>query len=378
MTDTELSTLLQRPIRRLLTTRDRRAFAGRRVLVTGAGGSIGSELSRQIARCHPEQLVLVDHAELNLFLIERELRGAMPDAAIDAVLGDVSRKSFRAICRRARPHVIYHAAAYKHVTMVERSACAAILTNVFGSILAAESARDVGARFVLISSDKASDPTSVMGATKRLAEVSVLARATPLFRPIVVRFGNVLGSSGSVLPILREAIRRGQPMPITSLDAHRYFMTATEATSLVMKADLLASAAEIYWLDMGESVRIGDLAERLLSLEMAAGAARVPIQLLGLRPGEKLHETLTTARTRHCRTRHRRIWVARQDAPPATLARSERRLASSIARDNAVAALRQLSDVVPEFRPSHEALRLARAQFLSAAPAAGAQHDRTA
>lgn len=366
--DADIARLLQRPVRRLLTAADRRAFRGRRVLITGAGGSIGSELARQIARCRPERLVLVDHAELNLFQIERELAETMPDTRLEVVLGDVSRTSFRAVCQRARPHVLYHAAAYKHVTMVERSVCAATTTNVFGSIVAAEAAREIGARFVLISSDKAAEPHSVMGATKRLAEMTVLARASGLFRPIVVRFGNVLGSSGSLLPLLREAVSRGRPMPVTNPDARRYFMTATEATSLVMKADLLSNAPETYWLDMGEPVRIGDLAERLLTLEMEAGAAAVPVQIIGLRPGEKLCESLTTSRMRMSRTRHRRIWVARQDMPAlGDLRRVERRLALAVGRGDAVATLAQIGSAVPEFTASEEAWRVARAYSCASA-----------
>ncbi len=361
-TDADAARLLQRPVRRLLTAADRRAFRNRRVLITGAGGSIGSELARQIARCHPERLVLVDHAELNLFEIQRELAEILPDTRLEAILGDVSRSSFRTVCQRERPHVVYHAAAYKHVTMVERSVCAATITHLFGSIVAAEAACEVGARFVLISSDKAAQPHSVMGATKRLAEMAVLARANRLFRPIVVRFGNVLGSSGSLLPLLREAVSRGRPMPVTDPDARRYFMTASEATSLVMKADLMSNAPETYWLDMGEPVRIGDFAERLLALEMEAGAAAVPVHIIGLRPGEKLCEALATSRMRMSRTRHRRIWVARQDTPALDdLRRVERRLALAVARGDSVAALAQIASAVPEFAASDEAWRVARA-----------------
>ncbi len=377
--EADVARLLQRPIRRLLTAADRRAFRGRRVLVTGAGGSIGSELARQVAACEPERLVLLDHAELNLFQIERELAAARPGTPLDVVLGDVSRPAFRAVCQRVRPHVVYHAAAYKHVTMVERSVCAAALTNVIGSIVAAEAARDVGARFVLISSDKAAEPHSVMGATKRLAEMTVLARATSLFRPIVVRFGNVLGSSGSLVPLLREAVAQGRPMPVTDPDARRYFMTAAEATSLVMKADLMAHAAETYWLDMGEPVRIGDLAHRLLAIEMAAGAARVPVQIIGLRPGEKLCESLTTSRLRMGRTRHRRIWAARQAIPsPAALRGVERRLALAVGRGDAVAALTLLTSAVPDFTASDEAWRVARTYSCPATPPRARRQARTA
>ena len=259
-TDTELETLMDRPACLSLTPAERCALAGRRVLITGAGGSIGSELARQLARCRPEQLTLVDQSELNLFQIERELTETAPDVPLDVVLGDVTRGAIRKACRAARPHVVYHAAAYKHVTMVERAVCSAVDANVLGTIQTVEAAREAGARFVLISSDKAASPQSVMGATKRLAEMVVMARATDWFRPIVVRFGNVLGSSGSVATIMRDCVRRGQPLPITDPAATR------------------SQRAETYWLDMGDPVSIGDLASRLMQIEAAAGYAPVPIQ----------------------------------------------------------------------------------------------------
>ena len=326
-TDAELEWLMNRRVCKLLTTADRQSYRGKRVLITGAGGSIGSELARQLAQCQPEMLTLFDNSELNLFQIERELRDAYPRLNLDIVLGDVSRRAMRHACLSSRPHVVFHAAAYKHVTMVERAVCPAIETNVVGTVEAVEAAREVGARFVLISSDKAASPRSVMGATKRLAELVVLSRATEVFQPIVIRFGNVLGSSGSVLTVMREAIRAKMPVPVTDLDATRYFMTAGEAVSLVIKADLLARRPETYWLDMGEPVRIGDLVDRMMTLEELAGHSAVPVKIIGLRAGEKLREELTTQGLRMCRTSNRRIWVATQ--VPANLSqirRAERRL----------------------------------------------------
>lgn len=362
-TEHELETLMDRPVCRLLTPADRRAFAGLRVLVTGAGGSIGAELARQIARCRPAHLTLVDRSEFNLFQVDRLLAEAAPHVPRTVVLGDVTRGAIDRACRTARPHVVYHAAAYKHVTMLERAVCAAVDANVLGTARTVEAARDVGARFVLVSSDKAAAPRSVMGATKRLAELVALARATDTFRPIVVRFGNVLGSSGSVLEIMRERIRQGRPVPVTDPAATRYFMTAGEAVALVLKADLLAERPETYWLDMGAPVTIGDLAARLIEIEAETGHAPVPIEVIGLRPGEKLREELTTQGLRLCRTRHRRIFVARQArGDRAATARALRRLRYRVSRGDELGTLEALSAAVPDFGASPEAWTMARAR----------------
>lgn len=372
--EAELEALLQRPVCRLLTPADRRAVAGRRVLITGAGGSIGSELARRIARCQPSRLTLLDQSELNLFQLERELLESAPGVPLDLVLGDVATTIDEA-CLSSRPHVVYHAAAYKHVTMLERAVCAAVETNVLGTVAAVEAARTVGARFVLISTDKAAAPSSVMGATKRLAELTVTARATAWFRPIVVRFGNVLGSSGSVLTIMRERIRQSRPIPITDPSATRYFMTVGEAASLVIKADLLSRRSETYWLDMGQPVTIGDLATRLMEMESNAGYAPVPLDVIGLRPGEKLREELTTQGLRMCRTTRRRIWVARQPATDGlAIAHAETRLRQAVAGGDAAMALDALRTGVPEFAVSDEA-RL-RASASSGQARAGAASQR--
>lgn len=363
----ELARLLARPVRQLLTAADRRQFQGRRVLITGAGGSIGSELARQIARCRPARLTLLDHSEYNLFQIERELAAEAPDVPLDPVLADVSRAAFvRQAFRHARPDVAYHAAAYKHVTMTERASCAAAAVNIVGAWHVASAARDVGARLILISSDKAASPRSVMGATKRFAELVAVALAGPSFRPAVVRFGNVLGSSGSVLAILREAVRSGRPIPITDPEATRYFMTVSEAVSLVMKTDLLARAGETYWLDMGKPVRLLDLVTRLLALEAEAGFAPVPIETIGLRPGEKLREELTDQGLAMYRTSDARVWMARQPAvDAAAVDRALRQVRRAVARADAATVLQTLRETVPGFVPSGEAEAIARAQSLA-------------
>ena len=363
-TSAELESLLTRPVRQLLTAADRKAFAGRRVLVTGGGGSVGSELARQIADCHPAQLTLVDHSELALFEIMGELAECAPHVALEAVLADVCRaRLMRRTLRAAAPDVVFHAAAYKHVAMVERDVCAAVSGNVIGTVNVVRASREVGARFVLVSSDKAAAPRSVMGATKRLAECATLVEATPAFRPIVVRFGNILGSSGSLLAVLRDRVRRGLPLRLTDAKATRYVMTAGEAVSLMMKADLLARRAETYWLDMGEPVAIGDLTARLLAIEERAGFARVAIEIVGLGPGEKRCEELTTQGLRMCQTAHRRIWVARQrPSDHAAIGRTLQRLRTLVARGEAAAALDLLAAAVPDFEASDEAWASARRQ----------------
>ncbi len=366
-TQQELEQLLDRPVRRILSGADRLAFSNRRVLITGAGGSIGSELARQVAACGPERLTLVDHSEHALFQIERELLDLLPAAAIDPVLADVTRGAFvRQAFRLARPHVVYHAAAYKHVTMSERAVCAAANANVLGTAHVVAAARHHGARFILISSDKAAAPASVMGATKRLAELVVTREASSTFRPAVVRFGNVLGSSGSLLTILRDCIRSGRPVPVTDPDATRYFMTAGEAVSLVMKVDLSGHGGETCWLDMGDPIRIGDLVERMFALEASNGYARVPVELIGLRAGEKRQERLVEQGISMTATRHPRIWVARQRAvEPSRVTEALRALGGAVARADSAASLNALANCVDEFEPTSDACARVHAQRMA-------------
>jgi FlaA1/EpsC-like NDP-sugar epimerase len=355
--------LLGRRVQQVLSADDRRAFAGQRVMVTGAGGTVGSELARQVAGCRPARLTLFEQSEYNLFRIEQELAEDYPGLDLDVVLGDVRRRrSVRAALEAARPHVVYHAAAYKHVTMTERAVCAAIEANVLGAATVARAAGDNAARFVLISSDKAAQARSVMGATKRLAELAVLSLEHRTFRPVAVRFGNILGSSGSVVEVMIDRALRGRPLLVTHPEATRYFMTAQEAVALVMKADLLGRGGETYWLDMGAPVRLITLVERLQALMERAGMPPPPLQVIGLRPGEKLHEELTTHGLELCRTAHKRIWAARQPAFDADRVRRVlRALRDDIEQNDAISALSDLCAAVPEFQPSREAWRSAAA-----------------
>jgi FlaA1/EpsC-like NDP-sugar epimerase len=354
--------LLGRPVESVLTAFDRRALKGRRLLVTGAGGSLGAELAQQLASCAPSSLTLVDHAEYNLFTIEHRLRREYPSLAIHAVLGDVSRRAdIRSACLTARPHTVYHAAAYKHVPVAEVSVVAAARTNVLGTVETIRAAREVGARLLLVSSDKAADPRSVIGATKRLAELVAVYQRSRLFRPVVVRFGNILGSSGSVVEIMTKTVKAGRNVPVTDPAATRLFMTAEEAVSLIIKADLIGRGGDVFWLDMGRPLRIGDLAERIIEWATPPGQPRVGIDTIGLRPGEKLRVELTTQGLEMKATSHPRIWFARQlDVPRTSIQRAVTQLRRACAAGDAALALETIVKAVPDYEATDAARKAAR------------------
>jgi len=282
---------------------------GASVLVTGGGGSIGSELVRQILATGPRLLTVVDNHEEALWNIERELAervGASPGVTFEPVLLDIrSQIATDACIARAKPDVVFHAAALKHVPIVENAPAEGTMTNVFGSRNVISACERLGVkRFVMISTDKAVEPVSAMGATKRLAELLTVASARRTGRPFVaVRFGNVLGSSGSVIPVFERQLEQGKPITITHADATRYFMTIPEAVSLILEAGATTDSGVVFVLDMGEPVRIVDLARDLIRLS-GLKEEQVPIVYTGLRAGERLHESLfhdheTTERTKH-------------------------------------------------------------------------------
>lgn len=275
----------------------------RTVLVTGAGGSIGSELCRQILRCEPKQLVLFERSEFALYRIEQELRRDYPQAQVMSILGDVlDRDHLEKILTSYGVQTVYHAAAYKHVPLVEVNADAGILNNVIGTRAAAQAAISAKvSNFVLISTDKAVRPTNVMGASKRLAELvlqdlALQKNCGTCFS--MVRFGNVLGSSGSVVPLFKEQIKNGGPITVTHPEVTRYFMTIPEAAQLVLQAGAMAQGGDVFVLDMGEPVKIIDLARKMVELsglevrEPGAETGDISIDFVGLRPGEKLYEEL--------------------------------------------------------------------------------------
>jgi FlaA1/EpsC-like NDP-sugar epimerase len=268
-------------------------LAGHVVMVTGAGGSIGSELCRQIARYHPRSLILFEMNEYGMYQIEQEFRRTRPDLDLVCAIGDVRDATrVRQVLRTHRPSILFHAAAYKHVPLMENeNAWQSVLNNVLGTKIVAEAAIEHGLeKFVFISTDKAVNPTSVMGASKRLAEMVCQAlQRRERTRFVLVRFGNVLGSTGSVIPKFREQIGLGGPLTVTHPDIRRYFMSIPEAVQLVLQAGLMGRGGEIFVLDMGESVRIADLAREMIRL---SGLTEEDIEIVytGLRPGEKLYE----------------------------------------------------------------------------------------
>jgi FlaA1/EpsC-like NDP-sugar epimerase len=271
-------------------------LAGRRVMVTGAGGSIGAELCRQIARVRPSSLIVLDHAEDNLFEIQRELVEDRHALDVEAVLADCKEEErMREVFAHHRPHVVFHAAAYKHVGLMERNPVEAVRNNALATRVMARVAGASGTRtFVLVSTDKAVDPATVMGASKALAEWAVEAADAqyPDTAFASVRFGNVLGSSGSVVPIFRRQIANGGPVTVTDEGMTRFFMTIPEAVQLVIRAGSLANGGEVYVLEMGDPVRIMDLAEDMIRFSGLVPGRDIAIEVVGRRPGEKLEEIL--------------------------------------------------------------------------------------
>lgn len=303
-----------------------RCISGKHVLVTGAGGSIGSELCRQIVKLAPARLVLLEQSEVALYDIERELRGLIEQSGRDTTLipmlgSVVNRGHVQRLCRENRIDTLYHAAAYKHVPIVEDNPAAGVRNNIIGTLAAAEGAEAAGvSHFILISTDKAVRPTNVMGATKRFAEMVLQTMAARGSNTVfsIVRFGNVLGSSGSVVPLFRDQIRQGGPVTVTHPDVVRYFMTIPEASQLVIQAGAMAKGGEVFVLDMGEPVRILDLAQtmiRLMGLSVRDASnpdGDIDIVFSGLRPGEKLFEELLIGDA-SVRTEHEMIMQAHEE-----------------------------------------------------------------
>ncbi|MBP6735651.1 MAG: polysaccharide biosynthesis protein, partial [Chromatiaceae bacterium] len=295
----------------------RQGLTGRRILVTGGGGSIGSELCRQIARARPAGLLVADHGEYNLYQIDRELRQTYPDLELCCRLVDVTdAEAVEALFARERPEILFHAAAYKHVPLLEDQVRAAVRNNVLGTQILATAADRWGVdQFILISTDKAVNPANIMGATKRVAERLCQALDThSRTRFIAVRFGNVLGSAGSVVPLFRAQIEQGGPLTLTHPDMERFFMTIPEACQLIMQAASIGRGGEVFVLDMGEPVPIRYLAEQMIRLSGHRPGQDIAIEYIGLRPGEKLFEELFYPSEGLGATGHPKIRVAH--APP--------------------------------------------------------------
>jgi len=340
------------------TTEIEELVRGKAVLVTGAAGSIGSELCRQILRFGGAPLICVDCDETGMFHLERDLGRRFPEAAISFEIGDVrDRGRVHDVLGRGRPELVFHAAAYKHVPLMERAPSEAVKTNVFGTRCVIEEARAAGvASFVLISTDKAVNPCSIMGATKRVAELVVHAqnRAGPT-RCVAVRFGNVLGSRGSVLPIFEEQIRSGGPVTITDPEMHRYFMVTSEAVQLVLQAATMGQGGEVFVLDMGEPVAILDLARDLIRAHGLRPDADIPIVYSGIRPGERLFEELLTAEEGTDATTHAKVFVARLSSgwEGAELVEGLERLRAAAESGDEAGIVAGLRELLPSFRAPH-------------------------
>ena len=331
----------------------RTRLSGRRVLVTGGGGSIGSELCRQVARLGAESLTILDQSEYNLYVIEQELRRTYPDLLFDAVLGDCGDvMTCERVFARARPQIVFHAAAYKHVPLLQSQVREAFRNNVLGTRTVAQAADRFGVdSFVLISTDKAVNPTSVMGACKRIAELFCqnFARQSRT-RFMTVRFGNVLDSAGSVVPLFREQIRSGGPVTVTHPEITRYFMTIPEACQLILQASVLGQGGEIFALDMGEPVKIRDLAEQMIRLAGRQAERDVAIVYTGLRPGEKLFEELFHPQERYAQTAHAKIFLAQPRSMSWPLLTAQLAQAEAATREFDEEALRRIIDqLLPEF-----------------------------
>jgi len=349
-----------------------RLIQGRRVIVTGAGGTIGSELARQVAALGPELLILLDNGEYALWLIDLELGERHPHVARCPLLADIRNEArIRAVFEELRPELVFHAAALKHVPMVEANPLEGLLTNVAGTRHVADAARAVGARaMVLISTDKAVNPTSVMGASKRLAEMycqalDIAARtAAQGMRCITVRFGNVLGSTGSVVPLFQRQLEHGGPLTVTHPDMQRYFMTVREAVGLVLQASVLGSGdadlpssgeGGIFVLDMGKPVKIVDLARQMIRLAGLTPDRDVEIRFTGLRPGEKLHEELFHGKEPPVPTGHAGLLIAApRTADPAIVGRAIDEIAAACRGGQARLALTLLGRLIPEFEHNAE------------------------
>jgi len=329
-------------------------ITGRTALVTGAAGSIGTELCRQLLKFGAARLVALDFNETGLFYLEADLSQRFPDRDVHVVVADVrDAEQMGRILQQEKPHAVYHAAAYKHVPMMEAFPCEAVKTNVggTGNVLRAACAANADA-FVLISSDKAVAPTSVMGTTKRIAELLVRDQQSEGTRCMTVRFGNVLGSRGSVLKTFQDQVEARQPITVTHQEMERFFMVTSEAVQLVLQASVLGQSGQVLVLDMGKPVRIVDLAEDVIRFYGLEPYVDVPIVFTGMRPGEKLFEELLTAEEGSEATSHKQLSIARLERPTSEWLEALLQLGIDAKRGDDARVLRLLHDLVPQFEDS--------------------------
>jgi FlaA1/EpsC-like NDP-sugar epimerase len=367
--DVAVEDLLGRKPVQLDQDRIRDRIQGKVVMVTGAGGSIGSEICRQIAQFRPLALVGFDEAETPLFQIDRELAKSFPDLAFHPEIGNITRPdTLRRTMQKHQPSILYHAAAYKHVSMMERHIFAAVENNVFGTWQVALAAANHGVEdFVMISTDKAVCPTSMMGASKRVAELVIRALQNDTGTKFVaVRFGNVLGSNGSVVPIFKEQIAAGGPVTVTHPEMRRFFMTIPEAAQLVLQAFAIGKGGEVFVLDMGESVKIVDLARDLILLSGLQPDRDIKIEFTGPRPGEKLYEELNLEDEHLVPTSHAQIrsYVSPYDVDVRQIKAYIQELQHIVSAQDIARLVLLLKELIPDYNPGSELLKIA----LSAEP----------
>ena len=351
----DIEDLLGRDPVKLDTTAVKEYLAGKIVLITGAGGSIGSEIVRQVAKMQPKKLLLLGKGENSIYEITQELKISSPEIKTVPIIADVRDKErIKAIMDYFKPQVVFHAAAHKHVPLMEYQPAEAVRNNILGTkVVADEAAAHNVETFVIISTDKAVNPTSVMGCTKRVAEMYVQSmNKNSGTRFVAVRFGNVLGSRGSVIPLFKKQIAKGGPVTVTHPDMKRYFMTIPEASQLVLQAGAMAKGGEVFVLDMGEPVRIYDLAKDLITLSGLIPDKDIEIKITGLRPGEKLFEELLSAEDGTEKTTHKKIFTARiKEIDKAELDNEISKILEITDGEEVVAALQK---IVPTYTPNRE------------------------
>lgn len=328
------------------------------VLVTGAGGSIGSELSKQIASFFPQELILWDYNENDIYFLERRLQADYPNLSLKTIIGDIKDISLlKHTFSRLKPEIIFHAAAFKHVPLMEKNVTDAFRNNVLGSRALMYAAEHYNVqRFVLISTDKAVNPTSVMGATKRIVEMVLQAKAkSSKTKFMAVRFGNVLGSNGSVVPFFKKQIEDGGPVTITHPDAMRYFMSVYEAVRLVLQAGAIGKGGEIFILDMGEQIKIVDLANNLITFSGLKPGKDIAIKFIGLRPGEKLREETLHDIERDKITKHNKIYITQPNNFNSRKLRAQiREIEKLIKTRNEREIVQKIKEMVPSFTPASQ------------------------
>lgn len=351
----DIEDLLGRDPVKLDTTAVKEYLAGKIVLITGAGGSIGSEIVRQVAKMQPKKLLLLGKGENSIYEITQELKINCPEVKTVPIIADIRDKErIKAIMDYFKPQVVFHAAAHKHVPLMEYQPAETVRNNILGTkVVADEAAAHNVETFVMISTDKAVNPTSVMGCTKRVAEMYVQSmNKNSGTRFVAVRFGNVLGSRGSVIPLFKKQIAKGGPVTVTHPDMKRYFMTIPEASQLVLQAGAMAKGGEVFVLDMGEPVRIYDLAKDLITLSGLIPDKDIEIKITGLRPGEKLFEELLSAEDGTEKTTHKKIFTARiKEIDKAGLDKEISKMLEITDGEEVVAALQK---IVPTYTPNRE------------------------